>query len=222
MIQQTKKIANFKPIQALFGGTFDPIHYGHLLPVQSLAKQVGLKEVILLPNSLPPHRQQPKASTKHRLAMIKLAIKNNPLFSIDTRELECITPHNTVKTLLSFRQQIGAQKSLAFIIGQDSLLSINTWIDWKKILNLCHLLVISRSSYTTYFSSESMNEWIKQHQIYDPKILNYKSCGTIYMADTPLLDISATKIRERKHNRKNSKDILPAVVLRYINNHNLY
>lgn len=87
--------------------------------------------------------------------MIKLAIKNNPLFSIGTRELKHKTPSYTVETLLFFRQQIGRQKPLAFIIGQNSLLSINTWFDWQKILDLCHLLICTRPCYTTYFSTPS-------------------------------------------------------------------
>ncbi|MEQ5205330.1 adenylyltransferase/cytidyltransferase family protein, partial [Providencia rettgeri] len=77
---------NAKPqgLQALFGGTFDPIHYGHLRPVEALANQVGLQKVILLPNHVPPHRPQPEASPTQRLEMVKLAIQNNPLFTVDT------------------------------------------------------------------------------------------------------------------------------------------
>ncbi|MDR5610823.1 MULTISPECIES: nicotinate-nucleotide adenylyltransferase [unclassified Arsenophonus] len=222
MTQQTKQTANSKSIQALFGGTFDPIHYGHLLPVEALAKQVGLQRVVLLPNHVPPHRPQPEATVQQRLAMIKLAIKNNPLFSIDTRELKRKTPSYTVETLLSFRQQIGRQKPLAFIIGQDSLLSINTWFDWQKILDLCHLLVCARPGYSTYFSTPSMQQWLKNHQVHEPEILSHKPCGAIYLADTPLLNISATEIRERKRDRKSCKDILPPAVLRYIDKHHLY
>ncbi|MGP1930620.1 MAG: nicotinate-nucleotide adenylyltransferase [Arsenophonus sp. ET-YP4-MAG3] len=222
MTRQIKKITNFSSIQALFGGTFDPIHYGHLLSAEALAKKIGLEQIVLLPNYIPTHRQQPKATIQQRLTMIRLAIKNNPLFSIDTRELKSTIPLHTIEILISLRQQIGYQKPLAFIIGQDSLLSINTWFNWKKILNLCHLLVCSRPNYNNYFSTLSMQQWLKNHQIYDPKILNYESCGTIYLANTPLLNISATEIRERKRNRKSCKDILPAEVLRYINKYYLY
>lgn len=222
MTQQTKQTANFPSIQALFGGTFDPIHYGHLLSVKALAKQVGLQQVVLLPNHVPPHRQQPEATVQQRLAMIKLAIKNNPLFSIDTRELKRTTPSYTVETLLSFRQQIGWQKSLAFIIGQDSLLSIDTWFDWQKILDLCHLLVCARPGYTTNYPTLSMQQWLKHYQVHEPEILSHKPCGSIYLADNPLLNISATEIRERKRDRKSCKDILPPAVLRYIDKHHLY
>ncbi|MGP1924082.1 MAG: nicotinate-nucleotide adenylyltransferase [Arsenophonus sp. NEOnobi-MAG3] len=222
MTQKTKQTANFPSIQALFGGTFDPIHYGHLLPVEALAKLLDLQQVILLPNHVAPHRKQPEATVQQRLAMIKLAIKNNPLFSIDTRELKRITPSYTVETLLSFRQQISWQKPLAFIIGQDSLLSIDTWFDWQKILDLCHLLVCARPGYSTYFLTSSMRQWLKHYQVHKPEILSYKPSGAIYLANTPLLNISATEIRKRKHNKKSCKDILPHAVLHYIDKHHLY
>ena len=222
MTQQTKQPTNFATILALFGGTFDPIHYGHLLPIEVLSQQVGLQKVALLPNHVPPHRPQPEANVQQRLAMIKLAIKDNPLFSIDTRELERTTSSYTIETLRSFREQIGWQKPLAFIIGQDSLLSINTWFNWQKILQLCHLLVCARPGYTTHFPTSSMQQWLKHHQVYDPKILSQQPYGTIYLADTPLLNISATEIRQRKHDRKSYQDILPPAVLHYIDKHHLY
>ncbi|BGI50953.1 MAG: nicotinate-nucleotide adenylyltransferase [Arsenophonus endosymbiont of Ceratovacuna japonica] len=222
MTQQIKKITNFTDIYALFGGTFDPIHYGHLIPIEELAKKIGLHHVILLPNNIPPHRIKPKASIQQRLEMIKLAIKNNTLFSISTSELKRKTPSYTVETLISFRQQIGWKKQLGFIIGQDSLISINTWFHWKKILDICHLLVCARPGYTTYFPTIEMQQWLKNHQIYKPEILKNKPYGFIYIANTSLLNISSTKIRKRKYNIKNYKYILPPKVLNYINKNNLY
>ncbi|MGP1930091.1 MAG: nicotinate-nucleotide adenylyltransferase, partial [Arsenophonus sp. ET-DL12-MAG3] len=200
----------------MFGGTFDPIHYGHLLSVESLAKEIGLEKVFLLPNYIPPHRPKPKTTDQQRVAMIKLAIKNNPLLSIDTSELERKGHSYTTETLFSLRQQIGSKKPLAFIIGQDSLISINTWYNWQKILNFCHLLVCSRPNYTTYFPTLSMREWLNHHQVYNPAILKYKPCGAIYLANTPLLNISSTKIRKQKQNKKKCKDMMPPEVLHYI------
>ncbi|MDT9587414.1 MAG: nicotinate-nucleotide adenylyltransferase [Candidatus Arsenophonus melophagi] len=222
MIACTQKKSNSPFIQALFGGTFDPIHYGHLLPIKTLAKQVGLQKVALLPNYVPPHRKQPEATVQQRLVMLQLAIKNNPLFSIDTREFKRKTPSYTFETLLSFRQQIGRQKPLAFIIGQDALLLINTWVDWQKILDLCHLLVCARPGYTTYFSTSFMQKWLTYHQVDNPNILIQKPCGAIYLANTPLLNISATEIRKRKRNKKSCIGILPPAVLRYIDRQHLY
>ena len=104
-------------LQALFGGTFDPIHYGHLQTVEALARQVGLRQVTLLPNNVPPHRPQPEASAAQRVAMVELAIADRPLFNLDTRELARQTPSWTVETLEQLRAERGAAQPLAFIIG---------------------------------------------------------------------------------------------------------
>ncbi|SUC19869.1 nicotinic acid mononucleotide adenylyltransferase [Proteus mirabilis] len=129
---------------ALYGGTFDPIHYGHLRPVEALSGLIGLKEVIWLPNNIPPHRPQPEASSQQRLAMVRLALQPFSAFKVDTRELEKPTPSYTIETLKAFRQEIGEKQPLAFIIGQDSLLSIDTWHKWEELLDVCHLLVCAR------------------------------------------------------------------------------
>lgn len=94
-------------LHALFGGTFDPIHFGHLHPVEALAQQVGLQQVILLPNRVPPHRPQPEASAQQRLKMVQLAIEGNPLFRVDDRELQRTTPSYTIDTLESLRAESG-------------------------------------------------------------------------------------------------------------------
>ncbi|NRN28891.1 nicotinate-nucleotide adenylyltransferase [Photorhabdus heterorhabditis] len=209
-------------IQALFGGTFDPIHYGHLHPIETLAHQIGLKRVILLPNHVPPHRPQPEATAQQRLTMVRLATQDHPLFTIDTRELERTTPSYTIDTLESFRQELGERQSLAFIIGLDSLLSLHTWHRWPELLNICHLLVCARPGYQTQLSIAEMQQWLTQHQIYDPALLNSKPNGYIYLADTPLLRISATDIRQRLQQGLNCDDLLPPLVQKYIDSQELY
>ncbi|MBI6191543.1 nicotinate-nucleotide adenylyltransferase [Providencia rettgeri] len=207
---------------ALFGGTFDPIHFGHLRPVQALAQQVGLEKVILLPNHVPPHRPQPEATPSQRLEMVKLAIQNAPLFAIDTRELEKNSPSYTIETLVELRQEIGPEKPLAFIIGQDSLLSINKWYGWERILDNCHLLVCSRPGYATQFADSKMQNWLLEHQTTDPIVLNQVANGYIFIGDTPLVNISATEIREKLNSGDSCHDLIPDAVLQYIHQHHLY
>ncbi|WMY95144.1 MAG: nicotinate-nucleotide adenylyltransferase [Arsenophonus sp.] len=221
MILQNKKKSNFHKITTIFGGTFDPIHNGHLIPVTQLAKKIGLKKIILVPNNLPSHRQKPVANIQQRIEMIKLAIKNNPLFSIDFREINQI-PSYTITTLISFRKEIGWKKPLIFILGEDSLLSIQTWFCWKKILTLCHLIVCARSNSNIYFQNKIMQKWLKEHQIHNPKILNYKVSNKIYLFKNPLLNISATTIRQRKNKKKSCHNMLPESVSLYIDKNNLY
>lgn len=211
-----------KGLQALFGGTFDPIHYGHLRPVEALAQQVGLQKIILLPNHVPPHRPQPEASPSQRLEMVRLAIQDNPLFTIDTRELERNSPSYTIETLTALRNEMGPEQPLAFIIGQDSLLTIHTWHGWEKLLNNCHLLVCSRSGYAANFSEVQMQEWLEKHKTDDPHKLSQTPNGFIFLGHTPLIDISATEIRKRLNSGELSTDLVPPAVMAYIQQQHLY
>lgn len=207
---------------ALYGGTFDPIHYGHLRPVEALSGLIGLKEVIWLPNNIPPHRPQPEASSQQRLEMVRLALRPYPLFKVDTRELEKPTPSYTIETLKDFRREIGEKQPLAFIIGQDSLLSIDTWHQWEALLDVCHLLVCARPGYQTHFESPQMQAWLEQHQTKQQQDIHCLPAGKIFLADTPLYNISATEIRARHKAGGDCHDLVPNAVEDYIHQHRLY
>ena len=209
-------------LYALFGGTFDPIHYGHLRPVEALAQQVGLKRVTLLPNNVPPHRPQPEASAQQRVEMLRCAIADRPLFDIDTRELARETSSWTVATLEMLRAERGAVQPLAFIIGQDSLLTLAKWHRWQDLLSLCHLLVCQRPGYATRMESPEMQQWLDDHRARDEQQLHQLPAGRIWLADTPLLDISATEIRQRRHAGIPCTDLLPDAVIDYIDRVGLY
>ena len=108
-------MVDMKSLQALFGGTFDPVHYGHLKPVEILANLIGLSRVIIMPNNVPPHRAQPEASGEQRKRMVELAIADKPLFSLDERELKRDTASYTAQTLKEWREEQGPNVPLAFI-----------------------------------------------------------------------------------------------------------
>jgi nicotinate-nucleotide adenylyltransferase len=207
---------------ALFGGTFDPIHYGHLKPVEQLAKEASLDRVVLLPNNVPPHRPQPEASAQQRLQMVQLAVQGNPLFSVDARELEVDTPSYTIVTLETLRKEYGAERPLAFIIGQDSLLTLHKWHRWENLLDVCHLLVMARPGYAEHLDTPELQDWYDQHHVDDAAKLKQQPHGFIYQAKTPLLDISATEIRHRRHEGKSFEDLVPKAVERYIESNSLY
>lgn len=211
-----------RTLHALFGGTFDPIHYGHLKPVEALAQEVGLQQIILLPNNVPPHRPQPEANAQQRLKMVELAIAGNPLFSVDSRELLRDSPSFTIDTLELLRKERGAKQPLAFIIGQDSLLSLHKWHRWESLLEMCHLLVCARPGYAQTLDTAELQQWLEAHQVLDPQLLSTRPHGAIYLANTPLLNISATDIRQRRHNGENCDDLLPRAVQRYIELQGLY
>ncbi len=212
-------------LTALFGGTFDPIHYGHLLPSMALAKEINLTHISLLPNYIPPHKAQPKATTAQRLAMIKLAIEDYPLFSIDVREITHAKPNRpsyTIDTLQNWRSEYGEHKSLAFIIGQDSLCNLPKWYHWQSLLDYCHLLICPRPGFTNTTDNLQLQKWLLQHSTKNITDLQQNPCGSIYFANTPLKAISATEIRQHIENRQDYQSLLPPKVWQYIQTQHLY
>lgn len=209
-------------LTALYGGTFDPIHYGHLKPVEALAKQVALQHVTIMPNNVPPHRQQPLANSQQRKAMVELAIAGKPLFRLDDRELQRETPSYTVETLEQLRAEIGATQPLAFIIGQDSLLNLQRWHRWETLLTLCHLLVCQRPGYSLTMNTPAEQQWLDAHLASSVEQLHARPAGKIYLAQTPLYDISATNIRQRLEQHLPCDDLLPPAVAEFIRQHHLY
>lgn len=209
-------------LTAFFGGTFDPIHYGHLRPVAALAGLIGLRNVILLPNNVPPHREQPEATAQQRRRMAELAVAGSDLFTVDDRELRRHAPSYTIDTLEDLRAQRGDATPLAFIIGQDSLLTLHLWHRWQALLDVCHLLVCARTGYRSELSTPALRAWLQAHQTQEAKQLHEKTHGLIFLADTPLVPISATEIRRRRQRGEDCGDLLPPAVLRYIDEQGLY
>ncbi len=209
-------------LYAVYGGTFDPIHYGHLRTVEALAGIVGLKQVIIMPNNVPPHRPQPEASSAQRRDMVQLAIRNRPLFRLDERELQRTTPSWTVETLEALRDELGPQRPLAFIIGQDSLLGLPGWHRYEALMSLCHLLVCRRPGYAPEMPNADHQSWLNRHLTHSVDELHQLPAGRIFMADTPLWDISATEIRQHLAARRDCETLIPAPVLDYINQAGLY
>ncbi|MHA1000365.1 nicotinate-nucleotide adenylyltransferase [Leclercia pneumoniae] len=211
-----------KTLQALYGGTFDPVHYGHLKPVEVLANLIGLQRVIIMPNNVPPHRPQPEATSEQRKTMLELAIADKPLFRLDERELRRDTPSWTAQTMQAWREEQGPDAPLAFIIGQDSLLSFPSWYQYDTILNNSHLIVCRRPGYPLTMKEEVHQQWLEAHLTPHVDDLHTLPAGKIYLAETPWFDISATQIRQRLQNGQSCAEMLPEAVLRYIQQQGLY
>ncbi|ELY4125938.1 nicotinate-nucleotide adenylyltransferase [Cronobacter malonaticus] len=209
-------------LQAWYGGTFDPIHYGHLRAVEALAREVKLTQVTIMPNNVPPHRPQPGASSLQRKAMVELAIAGHPLFRLDTRELQRATPSWTSETMAQLRLEAGPDAPLAFIIGQDSLLTLRTWHNYEALLACCHLLVCRRPGYPVTMKTDEDQRWLEPRLTRQTDELHREPAGKIFLADTPLYPISATDIRSRLARHQSCDDLLPPAVLEYIHRHALY
>ncbi|XOD69945.1 MAG: nicotinate-nucleotide adenylyltransferase [Sodalis sp. (in: enterobacteria)] len=209
---------------AFYGGTFDPIHYGHLRPIITLVRLLNLQQVILLPNNIPPHRLPPVASPQQRIAMINLAISEFPdtLFTLDDRELQRAIPSWTVDTFEDLRREYGPVAPLGFIIGQDSQITLPQWHRGLTLPNLCHLLVCARPGYSKMAIEEPANRWCKSRLTRDPQALYQQPAGLIYYADTPQLAISARDIRARYREGGTCDALIPPSVRVYIEAHDLY
>lgn len=209
-------------LYVLFGGTFDPIHYGHLRLIEALAQQISLQKITILLNNVPPHRPQPQASAKQRLEMLHCAIAHCPQFDIDARELMRETPSWTITTLEELRAERGVKQPIGFILGQDSLLTLAQWYRWQDLLTLCHLIVCQRPKYPIYMNTPKMQQWLNKHIGSDIQQLHRIPKGRVWLADTPLIDISAMEIRQRYYHRLSCAGLLPDAVIDYIDRAGLY
>lgn len=209
-------------IITFFGGTFDPIHNGHLQTSTELAEELNLQQLFLLPNHIPPHRPQPVATPSQRVAMLERAIIDRPLFAIDQRELERDTDSWTIETLEGLREQHGSEQPIGLIIGQDSLLTLSTWHRWHELIELCHLLVCKRPGYDVLMPTSELQTWLEEYVTAEHDLIHSLPAGKVWLANTSLHAISATEIRQRIRDGLSCDDLLPAEVLNYIQQQGLY
>ncbi len=206
----------------IIGGTFDPIHFGHLRPALEITQALGLDEMRFIVSAKPPHRWQPKASAEDRLAMVKLAIEDTEKFILDDREYKRLIDHNelsyTVDTLESIRAEIGMKKPLCMLIGMDAFQSFTQWRDWQRILELTHLVISHRPGYQGDFSEK----WIKDRLVESKDQLLNASAGKLLLSEVTQLDISATNIRKQILEGNDSQYLTPKSVCNTIRKHKLY
>lgn len=202
----------------VLGGTFDPIHLGHLRPALEIFEQLLLDELRFIPSANPPHRWQPEASPEHRLKMVKLAVKNVDGFVVDDREYHREGASYTVDTLASIREEIGDKKPLCMLIGMDAFEHFTTWHDWQGILKLAHIVISSRPG-TVQVES---NDWMKGRVTQSVKDLQEASAGKLFFAEVSQLEISATYIRKQILEGKSSLYTTPVKVSEFIQMEKLY
>jgi nicotinate-nucleotide adenylyltransferase len=205
----------------IFGGTFDPIHYGHLRSALEVKDIFGLNEVRLIPCASPPHREQPAVTAEMRLQMLTLAIKNQPGLKIDTRELDRHkasdqTPSYMVDTLKSLRQEFPTEPLLLFI-GTDAFKHLTRWHQWQQLFDYAHIVVMTRPG----FETQELNDFFKA-RLAEAKELAQASAGKLCFQQVTQLDISATAIRAMIADKQNPGFLLPDAVIEYIKQHKLY
>lgn len=204
----------------IFGGTFDPIHIGHLRLALELKQQLALDEMHLLPCYLPPHRAAPGASAGQRVDMLQLALHSCPELQIDKRELQRDKPSYTLDTLREIRAEQGGQTSLSLCMGMDSFCTLDTWYEWQQLIRLAHIVVVERPGYELPAVGR-VAELVRRHSA-DVAAIKTAAMGAVVIVAPRLLPVSATDIRAQLKTGQSPQFLLPDAVLEYIHAQQLY
>jgi nicotinate-nucleotide adenylyltransferase len=210
----------------ILGGTFDPIHFGHLRLAEEVAHTLKLGGVRLMPSGTPPHRATPHAPTADRLAMARLAVAGNALFEVDERETSRSGPAYTFDTLTELRQERGATAPIVLIVGADAFLEFATWHRWHELFGLAHVAVAHRPGFPVERWRDAMPQPLAREYaarlMHQPLAVHLAPAGGVVVIPFTALDISATAIRALVSAGGSPRYLLPDPVLDYIRSHGLY
>ena len=214
------------PLVGIFGGTFDPIHYGHLRIAEEIVKTVGLQKLYFVPAGMPRLRHSPVASPQHRVEIVRLAIQKNPDFVLDEREIYRDGVSYSIDTVREFKQEFGEEVRLCFVLGADAFINLPEWSNWKELFNLCHFIVSTRPGYTLTLIKELLSKELReecsQRWVSNTESLRKDTSGLIFIASTTMLDISATSIRAHIADGRSVRHLVPSVTVNYISENKLY
>jgi len=210
-------------LAAILGGTFDPVHLGHLALAEAALAGLPIAEVLWLPSGSPGHRGAPAASARDRLAMLRLATAGDARYRIDASELERSEPTYTVHTLARLRAQAGPRQPLLLLLGSDSFLSLPTWLRWRELFGLAHIAVAGRPGHAPGAGAlaPELAAEIERRKVPGAQ-LAASAAGAIAFFDMPPTDISASAVRAGLAAGRDVRELLPAAVLAYIRSQQLY
>ncbi len=209
----------------MLGGTFDPVHVGHLRLAEELAEIIGLAGVRFIPTGTPPHRSAPRTAGMHRMQMVRLAIGGNSRFSAEEREIRREGVCYTFDTLSELRAELG-ERPLCLLMGSDAFSALTTWHRWGELFELAHIVVAHRPGFSVQQLQASLPGALRkiylQRLTASPGLLRRDSGGAIYVAEITALDIAATAIRTRLAEGRSVRYLVPEAVLDYIERNRLY
>ena len=206
----------------ILGGTFNPVHFGHLRMAQELANALKLDEVRFIPAANPPHKTTPTISAEHRAAMVRLGIADNPIFTFDERELHRTGTSYTIDTLQSLRDELGAKISITLFMGSDAFTKFDTWHRWQEIIQFCHIALVQRPRANTHKLPEVLENFLHQHYTEHSDDMHTSPAGFVTMQKITALDISSTAIRHALQHQNSARYLMPDSVITYIHDHHLY
>lgn len=207
----------------ILGGTFDPIHCGHLRMAQEIAEGLALCEVRFIPGGTPPHRAQPRTPAADRVAMVKLAIADNPLFVLDERETRRDGLSYTFDTLNELRGEQGTAQPLVLILGADAFIAFHQWHRWREIFALAHIAVARRPGTDLHTIEDgALAQEFSRRRVADAQALQHTPAGAIAVVPITALDISATAIRAAIRGGRSARYLVAPGVHDYINHNHLF
>lgn len=208
-------------MHVIYGGTFDPVHHGHLRLALEISDRLGVEYVSLVPCHIPPHRGQTGASSGQRLELMRLAVANEPQLRIDERELAREGASYTADTLRQLRTELGPDEPLVMVVGTDAFAGFDRWREWQQIPELAHVVIVRRPGPALDPSGEPAR-LLAERSVAGVEALRGRPCGAFLELDPPLLDISATGIRERIGDGRSPRYLMPDPVWWEIRRQGLY
>lgn len=210
------------PLVGIFGGTFNPVHHGHLRSALELVERLQMEQLRLMPCAQSPHRDAPQCEGTHRAAMLELAIAGESRLACDVRELARPAPSFTIDSLIELRGELGPAIALCMVVGCDAVLTIDTWHRWQELLDWAHVVVIARPGWQLPRAGTTVAQWLDAHRLDNPLALRQRPAGAILIEELRPLAISSTEIRELLAAGRSARYLMPQSVLDYIQQHTLY
>ena len=204
-----------------YGGTFDPVHRGHLEVARSVARQLG-SVVHLVPCADPPHRAPPVATAVQRAHMLELAIAGDACLALDRREQRRVGASYTIDTLTELRGELGEQCAIGCVIGADAFRGLPTWREWRRLFDLAHVLVLTRPGHVLDDLSADLQGETESRRISDAAALRHAAAGHLLELSVPEWDVSSTGVRRALAAGERPSDAVPRVVLDWILARGLY
>jgi nicotinate-nucleotide adenylyltransferase len=207
----------------ILGGTFDPVHYGHLRLAEEALEPFALSHVRLIPAAIPPHRNSPHAASEHRIAMCHLAVESNEALVVDAREAQREGKSYTIDTLASLNCEM-PDAQFHLLLGADAFLALDSWHRWRELFGLCHVIVAGRPGFSLARDAMSLQlrTEFDERLVQTAHELQIRKSGKIAAFAMTPLDISASGIRDLIRQGRSPRYLLPDSVVSYIETHFLY